>query len=106
MGIPLPNLEKMHDIPVVGGVTSATQNLATDTFKDSLDLTADLTASLTGGFVAFDSLSDKELEDKFKEIDTDKTGKLDKNEVGNCLRSLGKKEADIQKVRDEMGDKE
>merc|ERR1711862_707298 len=100
-GIPAPNLEKVHDIPVLGGVTSATQNLATGVVGESMSLTKTLTA----GFVAFHGASDKELADKFKEIDTDKSGKLDKNEVGNCLRALKMKEVDIKRVRDEMGDK-
>jgi len=95
--VPMPNLAKIHDVPILGAFTGATQNLITG-----------LTWSFMGTAfsAAFGRLSDEELKAQFEKMDTDKSGKLNAKEIAGALRNLKIHEADIKKVIDVVGDKE
>merc|ERR1711971_682588 len=97
MGMTLPNLAKFHDIPILGSITGATQ-----------DLLLNISYSLMGTAfaAAFGSLSEEELKKKFDELDTDKSGKLDAQEVATALRELKVNEADIKQIIVKMGKSE
>merc|ERR1712048_381023 len=53
-----------------------------------------------------ESLSDKELREKFDEIDTDKSGKLDEEEVAAALTQLNFDAKEIEKITLSMGKQE
>eukprot|EP00401_Gymnodinium_catenatum_P039492 CAMPEP_0117473658 /NCGR_PEP_ID=MMETSP0784-20121206/8882_1 /TAXON_ID=39447 /ORGANISM="" /LENGTH=420 /DNA_ID=CAMNT_0005267859 /DNA_START=57 /DNA_END=1319 /DNA_ORIENTATION=+ len=91
-GVPLPNIQKVHDVPVVGAVTAGTQNLV-------VGLVSDVGGAFRG---AFSSLSDDELKAKFEELDTNKSGTLDNKEIAVALRELRMTEADIKGLLETM----
>jgi len=92
--IPLPNLLKIHDVPVVGTVTKTTQDVLCDTYDWTV-----------GGAVRTVWTTGKEeLEEKFKEADADADGKLSKKDAAKLLRSLGKKEWEIKNAMDCLED--
>jgi len=95
--VPLPNLAKIHDIPILGAFTGATQNLVTGLSWSFMG---------TAFSAAFGRLSDEELKAQFEKMDTDKSGKLNAKEIAAALRALKITEADIKTITDAVGDKE
>lgn len=93
----VPNLEKVHDIPMLGGITGATHNLVKEGGK-----------SLAGGTIggAFNKLSDKEMYEKFKEMDETQTGQINAKEIAKALRKLKVPETEIKKMKEQIGDSE
>lgn len=95
--VPMPNFMKVHDIPLFGALTSATQNLVTDMASGAM-------GAAFGS--AFGKMTDEELKEKFEQIDTDKGGTLDATEIAAALRELKCPEKDIKTIRDQVGDKQ
>mmetsp|Transcript_166695 Transcript_166695/g.405103 ORF Transcript_166695/g.405103 Transcript_166695/m.405103 type:complete len:443 (-) Transcript_166695:80-1408(-) len=95
--VPVPNLAKIHDVPVLGAFTGATQNLITGLSWSFLGVAFG---------AAFGGLTENQLKEKFDKIDTDKSGKLDAKEIAVALRGLRVNEADIKKITDSVGTKE
>mmetsp|Transcript_106316 Transcript_106316/g.317735 ORF Transcript_106316/g.317735 Transcript_106316/m.317735 type:complete len:444 (+) Transcript_106316:75-1406(+) len=95
--VPVPNLQKVHDIPVFGAFTGATQNLVVG-----------MTWGLMGvAFsAAFGSMTDEQLKEQFDKMDTDRSGKLNAKEIGTALRKLNMNEADIKQIMIRVGNKE
>jgi len=93
-GVPLPNPAKIHDVPLVGTVTELVQDVGLETYDWTIG----------AGFRAFASYTDNELQEKFDEIDTSHSGRLDRTEISNVLRKLGKTERQIKRAYDEMGE--
>merc|ERR1712222_48547 len=91
-GKTVPNWQKVHEIPALGGLTSFTADVLSETY--------DLSAGMA--FKHFAKLTDEQLEEKFNEIDDDKSGKLERKEIAKALRSIGMKEKDIKKQLDSM----
>jgi len=90
----VPNLAKVHDVPILGAFTGATQNLAMDMSMGLMGVAFS---------AAFGTLSDDQLKQKFKEIDVDKSGKLNAKEIATALRELGLTEADIKQIVVKVG---
>lgn len=93
----VPNLAKVHDIPLLGGITGATHNLVKDT-----------SSSLVGVALgaAWGGLSDEQLKAKFDELDEEKTGKINAKEIAKALRALKVSEKEIKKIKDSVGGRE
>ena len=85
MSLQLPNPEKLHDVPLLGAVTG---------------LTAGVLGGMLDAFGDFGDMSDSELRAVFDKIDTDRSGLLDKKEIGQALRQAKKSEKDIKKMLD------
>jgi Ca2+-binding EF-hand superfamily protein len=85
VSIKVPNIEKIHDVPLVGAVTG----LAAGALSGALD-----------AFGNFGDMSDSELKAVFDKIDTDRSGLLDKKEIGQALREAKKSERDIKQMLD------
>mmetsp|Transcript_6099 Transcript_6099/g.11675 ORF Transcript_6099/g.11675 Transcript_6099/m.11675 type:complete len:451 (+) Transcript_6099:75-1427(+) len=94
----MPNLAKVHDIPILGAFTQATHHMVSGMTKQSYGLMG------TAFAAAFGNLDDEHLKMKFDEIDTEKIGKLNKREVAAALRNLGLNEVDIKGITAAMGD--
>lgn len=93
--VPVPNPAKVHDVPLVGTVTELTQ----DTLVEAYSSTAQ--AALR----SLRKLPLTELRTKFDQFDKDKSGKLEKKEQGEAMRSLGLYESEIKKALEHAGDK-
>jgi len=87
-GLPAPNPGKIFDVPVVGRVASLTKDVAVD----SVDWTV--------GAIArnFTRVSEEDLQAAFNEMDSDKDGKINKQEVGKVMRATGHKEWQIKRT--------
>jgi Ca2+-binding EF-hand superfamily protein len=95
-GVPVPNVHKIHEIPVLGGFTGAIHN----TVKEG-------GMQLAGhGLDSFQKLSDEDLKKKFDELDEDKVGKINAKEIAKALRNLKVPETDIKQMKDQIGDSE
>merc|ERR1719163_697898 len=94
--VPVPNMGMFNMVPgvggMVGGLASASMNLATDVSSGVAG------ATLGAAFGGMSGLNDEQLKQKFDEIDTDKSGKLSAKEVGSALRKQKVSEADIRKI--------
>jgi len=94
-GVTVPNLAKVHDIPVLGGFTSATHNLVKEGGH-----------AVAGHAVGdmWHNLGDDQLKAKFNQVDVDQTGMLDAKGVAKALRMLKVQEMKIKDIKDTMGD--
>merc|ERR1712048_93083 len=84
--VPLPNLRKIHDIPIFGYFTQGSEKLVSNISWSVMGVAFS---------AAFGNLSDEDLLKKFKEIDTDGSGKLDKTEIAKALKELRMSDSDI-----------
>ncbi|CAK0899573.1 unnamed protein product [Prorocentrum cordatum] len=85
--VPLPNHEKVLDVPVLGHVLCTTGDLVATPIDWSLRATKN----------AFRDPADWEVEKMFFEMDKDRKGVLNKDEVAAVLRKFGASEVDIAK---------
>merc|ERR1712232_658958 len=90
----LPNLSKIHDIPILGSFTKAGAGLVSNVSWS--------VASLAFS-AAYADMTDDQLKEKFDAIDTDKSGCLDAKEIGQALRDLGMKERDVRALMEKVG---
>eukprot|EP00930_Biecheleria_cincta_P059092 TRINITY_DN44856_c0_g1_i1.p1 TRINITY_DN44856_c0_g1~~TRINITY_DN44856_c0_g1_i1.p1 ORF type:complete len:757 (+),score=110.31 TRINITY_DN44856_c0_g1_i1:140-2410(+) len=88
-GIPMPNPFKVHDVPVVGSITSLTESLVSSVTSPVLKM-------------AFRGISKEQLEQKFIDVDTDCRGKINVKQVAVALRALSMKESDIRTAVDKV----
>merc|ERR1719238_300889 len=102
--VPVPNMGMFNMVPgvggMVGGLASASMNLATDVSSGVAG------ATLGAAFGGMSGLNDEQLKQKFDEIDTDKSGKLSAKEIAITLRKQKVSEADIAKVVGDLGSDE
>ena len=82
---PREGLEAIHDVPLVGVVTG---------------LAAGALSGVFDAFGDFGDMSDSELRAVFDKIDTDRSGLLDRKEIGQALRQAKKSEKDVKKLLD------
>jgi Ca2+-binding EF-hand superfamily protein len=87
-GLPVPNLAKIHDLPIVGMLTKFAQAATYDCYDWTLGQ----------AFRTFRMLSEEDLKAKFDELDTDKKGALGAKEVAKALRELGHTERQITRM--------
>jgi len=93
--VPVPNPAKVHDVPLVGTVTELTQDTLVDTYS----------ATAQAAFRSLRKLPDPDLRAQFDLFDKDKSGKLEKKEQGEAMRSLGLYESEVKKALEHAGDK-
>mmetsp|Transcript_69404 Transcript_69404/g.166400 ORF Transcript_69404/g.166400 Transcript_69404/m.166400 type:complete len:481 (+) Transcript_69404:76-1518(+) len=91
-GLPVPNPGKIHDVPVLGTLTSLTQ----DAIIDSFDWTAGALSR------TFSKQREEDLKLAFSEMDSDKDGCLTKAEFAKVMRSAGQKEWQIKRALDTL----
>merc|ERR1712093_741692 len=90
----LPNLSKIHDIPILGSFTKAGTELVSNVSWS--------VASMAFA-AAYGSMTDEQLKEQFEKIDTDKSGRLDAKEIGQALRELNMSERDIKGIMEKVG---
>lgn len=106
--VTMPNWTKVHEVPVLGAFTSATHKMTKGVVGQGKGLVGGVVKpySLMGTTfgAAFGNLTDAQLKEKFDEIDTEKLGKLNKNEISAVLRKMKMQEADIKGIAAAIGD--
>lgn len=88
-GVTVPNVGKVHDVPVLGSVTLIAQDMAFEAY--------DWTAGVLSRRLS--RLTDEQLKEKFDEWDTDQSGALSGKEIAKVLRSFGQSERQIKNMR-------
>jgi len=83
-GVPLPNPEKILDVPILGNMLNSTGSFLSQP-----------TGTLVRSTCA-PSVADENLEAIFKKLDADGSGTLDKTELGGALRNLWYRESQIK----------
>uniref|UniRef100_A0A7S1A3Y7 EF-hand domain-containing protein n=1 Tax=Noctiluca scintillans TaxID=2966 RepID=A0A7S1A3Y7_NOCSC len=92
LSVPVPNLRKAHDVPVLGAVTKGAD---TFTFSSVNNVT-------TAFGVLWGSYSEQQLRSKFNELDVEFSGTLSKEEIAKALRDTNHSEAAIGKLLSSM----
>eukprot|EP00930_Biecheleria_cincta_P007310 TRINITY_DN10851_c0_g1_i2.p1 TRINITY_DN10851_c0_g1~~TRINITY_DN10851_c0_g1_i2.p1 ORF type:complete len:443 (-),score=110.49 TRINITY_DN10851_c0_g1_i2:58-1353(-) len=93
--VPVPNPAKVHDVPLVGTFTELAQDTLVDTYS----------ATAQAALRSLRKLPIGDLKAKFDQFDKDKSGKLEKPEQAQAMRSLGLYESEVKKALDHAGDK-
>jgi Ca2+-binding EF-hand superfamily protein len=93
--VPVPNPAKVHDVPLVGTATELAQDTLVDTYS----------ATAQAALRSLRKLPLADLRAKFDLFDKDKSGKLEKKEQGEAMRSLGLYESEVKKALEHAGDK-
>jgi Ca2+-binding EF-hand superfamily protein len=88
----MPNPAKIHDVPVLGTFTQFTQDSVVGAYSYTVG----------AAMKKFKPPSDEVLKEKWDEIDTKKSGTLNKKDLAKVLRSLGETEKMIMQSLDSM----
>jgi Ca2+-binding EF-hand superfamily protein len=98
--VPVPNLAKIHDVPVIGKVTNVAQDLVVDTLQGTV-------GNYCRHFVMGGAQIEAEeaVRKQFQEFAAEHDGKLNDKQVAILLRSMGRSEYQIKFFRDQMEDK-